>query len=121
MSVSAEKSSGEDYALILINKKYWMGLFLIVAAISISGLIYLGRATYTGAPPDANFISSSGETVLSRQLVSRGEEVFHLRGLMTICPARSSQVLVWISRRTRAAIASLSKAVTARSFLISFS
>jgi nitric oxide reductase subunit B len=83
MSVSAENNHGEDFALILINKKYWMGLFLIVAAISISGLIYLGRATYTGAPPDANFISSSGKTVLSRQLVSRGEEVFHLRGLMS--------------------------------------
>jgi nitric oxide reductase subunit B len=82
MSASAETNGRGDYALVLINKKYWVGLFLIVAAISVSGLIYLGRVTYTGAPPDANFVSSTGEVVLSRQLVARGEEVFHLRGLM---------------------------------------
>ncbi|MCH8173010.1 MAG: hypothetical protein IIA70_06855 [Proteobacteria bacterium] len=38
-------------ALILLNKKYWLTHFLIVVIIGVAGLIYLGRATYTGAPP----------------------------------------------------------------------
>ena len=36
-------------ALVLLNKRYWLAHFLIVAAICIAGLFYLGGATYIGA------------------------------------------------------------------------
>jgi len=71
-----------NLALILINKRYWWLHFLIVAAISTTGLLYLGRVTYTGAPPVVDFTSATGETVISAELINRGEEIFHLRGLM---------------------------------------
>ncbi len=78
MSIARRK----NLAQILADKKYWWAHFLIVAGISGAGLIYLGGATYTGAPPLEDFKSSSGETVVSSQQIHRGQEVFHLRGLM---------------------------------------
>lgn len=69
-------------AQILLNKKSWIAQFLIVSLISIAGLVYLGQATYTGAPPLTDYVSSSGEKVITRESIKRGEEVFHLRGLM---------------------------------------
>jgi nitric oxide reductase subunit B len=66
----------------LLNKKNWFTHFLIVAAISIAGLVYLGRETYNGAPPLVNFVSESGNTVVTEEAIKRGKELFHLRGLM---------------------------------------
>lgn len=73
----------KNLSLILLNKKFWFTHFLIVTIISVAGLIYLGQATYSGAPPLVHFKSSTGETVISRQLINDGERVFHLRGLMS--------------------------------------
>jgi nitric oxide reductase subunit B len=68
---------------MLINKKNWWVHFMIIAAISLAGLLYLGRVTYTGAPPyDVDFTSSTGQTVISAEQISHGEAIFHLRGLM---------------------------------------
>jgi nitric oxide reductase subunit B len=71
-----------NFALILVNKKYWLTHFLIVSVISIAGLIYLGGATYMGAPPLEDYVSSTGETIISQKQIKRGQEIFHLRGLM---------------------------------------
>ena len=75
--------SSQTLALTLMNKNNWAALFALVAGISIAGLIYLGGATYTGAPPLENFKSSTGDVVIERDQIKRGEEVFHLRGLMS--------------------------------------
>ncbi|MDP6426544.1 MAG: hypothetical protein QF449_10055 [Alphaproteobacteria bacterium] len=84
MSINPNASqTSRNLALILLNKKFWIAHFLIVVAISVAGLIYLGGATYTGAPPLVDFKSPAGETVISRSLIKSGEEVFHLRGLMS--------------------------------------
>jgi nitric oxide reductase subunit B len=76
-------SSQQNLALWLVNKKNWLTHFMIVAGISIAGLIYLGGATYTGAPPLVDYVSSSGDTVISQQQIKRGKELFHIRGLMS--------------------------------------
>jgi len=55
---------------------------MIVAAICIAGLIYLGGATYMGAPPLVDYVSATGETVVTQKQIKRGQELFHLRGLM---------------------------------------
>lgn len=57
--------------------------FLFVTLISIAGLIYLGRSTYTDAPPLADFVSPAGEVVVPREKIERGQEIFLRRGLMT--------------------------------------
>lgn len=71
-----------NLAQILHDKKTWWVHFLIVSAICLTGLIYLGTETYTGAPPLDKYVSQSGETVISRETIKHGQEVFHLRGLM---------------------------------------
>ncbi|HJL60531.1 MAG TPA: cbb3-type cytochrome c oxidase subunit I, partial [Pseudomonadales bacterium] len=73
----------QNLAITLMNKKNWAALFALVSAISIAGLIYLGGATYTGSPPLENFKAANGDIVISREAIKGGEEVFHLRGLMS--------------------------------------
>ncbi len=71
-----------NLAQVLHDKKTWWVHFLIVAAICLSGLVYLGTETYSGAPPLEAYVSSTGEVVIPRQVIKHGQEVFHLRGLM---------------------------------------
>ena len=76
-------SNNQNIALWLVNKKNWLTHFMIVSAICIAGLIYLGGATYMGSPPLEDYVSaSSGETVITRAQIKRGQELFHIRGLM---------------------------------------
>ena len=75
-------ASNQNMALWLVNKKNWLTHFMIVSAICIAGLIYLGGATYMGAPPLETYVSPTGETVFSRAEIKRGQELFHIRGLM---------------------------------------
>lgn len=71
------------FAAMMISRRYWVMLAVIVTGISLAGLLYLGTATYRGAPPVASFVSSSGQAVVSRDLINQGETVFRLRGLMS--------------------------------------
>jgi nitric oxide reductase subunit B len=83
MNTKAIAGSGDtNLAMWLLNKKNWFTHFLIVAAISVAGLVFLGRETYTGAPPLVNYVTADGETFLSEAQIKRGKEIFHLRGLM---------------------------------------
>lgn len=66
----------------LADKRGWWLHCLIVFAISLAGLVYLGTETYSGAPPLASFVAPSGATVIPHDSIKRGQEVFHLRGLM---------------------------------------
>jgi nitric oxide reductase subunit B len=67
----------------LLAKPNWWVQFAVVAGISTSGLIALGTWTYTGAPPRVAFVSSTtGERVISLDEIRRGQELFHIRGLM---------------------------------------
>ncbi|RLA57063.1 MAG: nitric-oxide reductase [Gammaproteobacteria bacterium] len=75
--------SSQNLGTVLTSRKNWFGVFLLVAAISVAGLIYLGGATYTGAPPLENYESSTGDVIISRDQIHKGETVFHLRGLMS--------------------------------------
>ncbi|MEZ5553485.1 MAG: cbb3-type cytochrome c oxidase subunit I [Pseudomonadales bacterium] len=79
----ATATNGTNIALVLLNKRYWFAHFLIVSAICIAGLIYLGGATYMGAPPLVDYVSPSGQTVISQEQIQRGQKIFHTRGLMS--------------------------------------
>jgi len=72
------------FAQVLLSKNTWWKHFAIVGAISVVGLLALGTWTYTSAPPITNFVSrSTGETVIDADEITRGKEVFHLKGLMS--------------------------------------
>lgn len=66
----------------LVNKRFWFLQVMFVAVICIAGLIYLGDATYSSAPPLTDFVSRDGEIIISREKILNGQKVFHLRGLM---------------------------------------
>ncbi len=68
----------------LLAKPNWWIQFAIVAGISVVGLTALGTWTYVSAPPRVPFVAAaSGETVVPVEDILRGQEVFHLRGLMS--------------------------------------
>ena len=74
----------KTFAQVLLAKQYWWWHFLVVGAVSVTGLIALGMWTYTGAPPVVDFVSATtGETVMSAEQITHGKEVFHLKGLMS--------------------------------------
>ncbi len=75
-------SSLRSLAALLLNKKFWILYAAIVAGISIAGLLYLGGATYASAPPLVDFKDGDGRTVVARETINHGEEIFHRRGLM---------------------------------------
>ena len=68
----------------LLAKPNWWIQFGVVAGISVLGLIALGTWTYSGAPPRVPFVSATtGQVVIPLDQLVRGQEVFHLRGLMS--------------------------------------
>ncbi len=68
----------------LLMKPNWWVQFGIVVGISVVGLVALGTWTYTSAPPRVAFVAeSSGKVVIPEEEIRRGQEVFHLRGLMS--------------------------------------
>jgi nitric oxide reductase subunit B len=69
-------------AALLLNKKYWFIHFWIVSVISVVGLVYMGGATYEGAPPIPDYKLPNGEIIVSVADIKAGQEIFHLRGLM---------------------------------------
>ena len=68
----------------LLAKSNWWIQFTIVAAVGLAGLMALGTWTYTSAPPRVAFVSSTtGKEVVSLHQILRGQELFHIRGLMS--------------------------------------
>src|SRR5262245_540709 len=68
----------------LLAKPNWWIQFTIVAAVGLAGLMALGTWTYTSAPPRVAFVSSTtGKEVVSLHQILRGQELFHIRGLMS--------------------------------------
>lgn len=68
----------------LLAKPNWLIQFGVVAGISLVGLMALGTWTYVSAPPRVPFVSAStGAQVIPLADILRGQEVFHLRGLMS--------------------------------------
>src|SRR5581483_2499210 len=65
-------------------KPNWWVQFAVVSGVSVAGLVALGTWTYTSAPPRAPFVSSAtGTEVIPLGQILRGQELFHLRGLMS--------------------------------------
>jgi len=68
----------------LLAKPNWFIQFGFVVGVSVLGLVALGTWTYESAPPRVPFVSAStGATVIPEKELVRGQEVFHLRGIMS--------------------------------------
>ncbi|MFA5940671.1 MAG: cbb3-type cytochrome c oxidase subunit I [Sinimarinibacterium sp.] len=60
----------------------WHWPLVLVFVLGAAGMIFVGHATYTDAPPMADFVGPGGETVFSRTQVVGGQVAFLQHGLM---------------------------------------
>lgn len=83
------KENSEDSSIVqrnslnyFINPQNWWAPLLFIVVISIIGVGLIGYQTYNDAPPMSGFKSLSGEIVVSRASIIKGQEVFHKYALM---------------------------------------
>jgi nitric oxide reductase subunit B len=67
--------------LVLHRRNWWLPL-LLVMGVGVSSMIFVGTRTYQDAPPIPDFVTTSGEIVLSHDAIVRGQLVFQRYALM---------------------------------------
>lgn len=65
-----------------MNTKNWWGPLTFILLISLAGVGLIGYQTYFDAPPEASFVNESGEVILDKSAITRGQKVFHKYALM---------------------------------------
>ena len=73
----------DNWADLLSNKRYWGVYFLIIVGICVAGVGYFGGVAHSEIPPLCDFEGPDGKVHVSADMIKHGEEVFHLRGLMS--------------------------------------
>jgi nitric oxide reductase subunit B len=61
---------------------WWRHGAVLTVIVGITGLIFMGRNTYTGAPPYFNAVTAEGTTVFTADDIVAGQSVFQKYGLM---------------------------------------
>ncbi len=64
------------------QRRHWWKVFVIIVAVSVTVVAYIGYQTYRYAPPIVDFVSETGETVFPAHAISDGQQVFARHGLM---------------------------------------
>jgi nitric oxide reductase large subunit len=64
------------------KRKHWWKVFVIIVAVSVAVVGYIGYQTYQYAPPLADFKTESGEVVFEGHAITDGQQVFFRYGLM---------------------------------------
>lgn len=64
------------------RREHWWKVFVLIFAVSLLVVGYVGYRTYEGAPPIADFVDDQGHVVFSGNDVVRGQQVFFRYGLM---------------------------------------
>lgn len=67
--------------LVMDRRNWWLPL-TVVLVIGLGSMIFVGTRTYQDAPPIPDFVSDSGETLVSAAAITRGQIVFLKYGLM---------------------------------------
>ena len=66
----------------LMNTKNWWQPLLFILIISVAGVGLIGFQTYVDAPPMTGFKTNSGEILMDKTTIERGQIVFHKYALM---------------------------------------
>jgi len=64
------------------RRQHWWKVFVIIFAVSISVVGYIGYKTYQYAPPLADFVEEGGKAVFPARSITDGQQVFFRYGLM---------------------------------------
>ena len=65
-----------------MQPKNWWGPLLVILIFSIAGVGMIGYQTYYDAPPMTGFKTTSGEVIIDKTTIEKGQEVFHKYALM---------------------------------------
>ncbi|MBP6812469.1 MAG: cbb3-type cytochrome c oxidase subunit I [Saprospiraceae bacterium] len=76
---SSNGSKNIDY---LMNTRNWWQPLLFIVIISVAGVGMIGYQTYVDAPPMSGFNGTSGESLIDKATIERGQKVFHKYALM---------------------------------------
>lgn len=74
--------AANNFITYLLNPKNWWAPLLVIFIVSITGVFFIGRHTYTEAPPLPTYISVQGQTVFSYEDILNGQAVFQKYALM---------------------------------------
>ncbi|MEK7468640.1 MAG: cbb3-type cytochrome c oxidase subunit I [Planctomycetota bacterium] len=66
----------------LDRRESWWKVFVVIFAVSVTVVGYIGYKTYQYAPPVCDFVDESGKTVFSGADITAGQKVFLRYGLM---------------------------------------
>ncbi len=66
----------------LDQRKHWWKIFVLIFAVSVTVVGYVGYKTYEFAPPMVDFVDQDGKVVLPGEDIVAGQQVFLRRGLM---------------------------------------
>jgi nitric oxide reductase subunit B len=64
------------------QRKHWWKVFVIIFAVSVTVVGYIGYKTYEYAPPIVDFVDEQGQVVFPGTAVTDGQQVFQKYGLM---------------------------------------
>ncbi|MGE0192134.1 MAG: nitric-oxide reductase large subunit [Planctomycetota bacterium] len=64
------------------QRRHWWKVFVVICAVSIAVVGYIGYKTYEYAPPIADFVEATGRVVVSREEILGGQTVFFRYALM---------------------------------------
>ncbi|MHC5018726.1 MAG: nitric-oxide reductase, partial [Planctomycetota bacterium] len=64
------------------QRKHWWKVFVIIFAVSVVVVGYIGWKTYQFAPPMCDFVDDEGAEVFGGDDIVRGQQHFLRRGLM---------------------------------------
>jgi nitric oxide reductase subunit B len=64
------------------KRQHWWKVFVLISAVSIGVVGYLGWGTYQSAPPLADFRDEGGRMVFAARSITAGQQVFLQHGLM---------------------------------------
>lgn len=75
-------SRDKNLTELLTDRSKWPYYFLLTAIICIGSCIYLGGSSHFEIPPLTHFVGPNETIFIDKVSINKGEEVFHLRGLM---------------------------------------
>ncbi len=64
------------------QRKHWWKVFLVIFAVSVAVVGYIGAKTYEYAPPICDFVDPAGAVVFTAEQIVEGQKLFFRYGLM---------------------------------------
>ena len=64
------------------QRRHWWKVFVVIFAVSVTVVGYIGYQTYQYAPPVVDFVDEQGDVIFHAESVVGGQKVFQKYGLM---------------------------------------